>query len=230
MTARGWVICGLFFAILAALIPLEAQEGEKGKRKDREETKAKVKPLPDDKRLLSLHLDFVKKAEKLASEYEAGKDWGKARTVYEEILKLVPQYPPAKDKLQQMIQREAAAQKVSLTIDAAEDWQDSGIDLVEGKPVTITVSGTWVFHFESETNAEGISIPKELRDFPLGCLLGRITGADPAESKPFVVGSKKEFFVENSGRLYFRIYDTNVKDNSGALKVEVTGTFTEEKE
>ena len=211
----------LALSVLAAA-PLRAQEEEgKGKKED----KPKVKPLPDDKKLLALHLDFVKKAEKLASEYEGTKDWGKARAVYEEILKLVPQYPSANVKLTEMIQREAGAQKVVLNVKADSDWQDTGIELVEGKPIIIQVTGTWVFRLEVETTADGLTIPKELRDFPLGCLVGMIPSDDPKLAKPFVLGSGKQFISERSGKLFLRMYDTDPRDNRGSLKVEIHGTF-----
>ena len=211
----------LALSVLAAA-PLRAQEEEgKGKKED----KPKVKPLPDDKKLLALHLDFVKKAEKLASEYEGTKDWGKARAVYEEILKLVPQYPSANAKLTEMIQREAGAQKVVLNIKADSDWQDTGIELIEGKPIIIQVTGTWVFRLEVETTADGLTIPKELRDFPLGCLVGMIPSDDPKQAKPFVLGSGKQFISERSGKLFLRMYDTDPRDNRGSLKVEIHGTF-----
>ena len=211
--------------VLLVAAPLLAQDEGNDKGRKKEDDKAKVKPLPDDKRLLSLHLDFVKKAEKLAAEYEGDKDWGKARAVYEEILKLVPQYPPANTKLSEMIQREAGAQKVLVTVKADSEWQDSGIELIEGKPIIIQVSGTWVFHLEVETTADGLTIPKELRDFPLGCLVGMIPSDDPKLAKPFVLGSGKQFISDRSGKLFLRMYDTDPSDNRGALKVEIHGTF-----
>ena len=208
--------------VLAVQMPLGAQEkGDKGKNGQT----PKVKPLPDDKRLLSIHLDFYNKAMKLASEYEGDKDWGKARTVYEEIVKLVPQNPNANAKLKEMIQREAGAQKTLVNVKANGDWQDSGIELIEGKPITIQVSGTWVFHLEIETNADGLTIPKELRDFPLGCLVGMIPSDDPKLAKPFVLGSGKQFISDRNGKLFLRMYDTDPSDNRGALKVEIHGTF-----
>src|SRR5690606_24506634 len=130
--------------------------GGKGKRPEREEPQAR---LPDDKRLLSLHLDFVRKAEKLATEYENGKEWGKARDVYQEILKLVPQYPPAQAKLADMIRRESEARHIVFTVKANEGWQDTGIVLLPNKPVSIQASGTWTFNLKVETNAEGLAIP-----------------------------------------------------------------------
>lgn len=212
----------LLSLFVLTISPARAQEEEgKGKK----EEKPKVKPLPDDKKLLALHFDFVKKAEKLATEYEGTKDWGKARAVYEEILKLVPQYPNANAKLTEMIQREAGAQKVLVTVKADTDWQDTGIELVEGKPIIIQVSGTWVFRLEVETTADGLTIPKELRDFPLGCLVGMIPSDDPKLAKPFVLGSGKQFISDRSGKLFLRMYDTDPRDNRGSLKVEIHGTF-----
>ena len=218
-------------AILALLLALPlctvAQEkGKSGKSKMVEPETPKVRPLPDDKRLLALHLEFVKQAEKLGKEYEADKDWGKARAVYEEILKLVPQYPPAQAKLAEMLQREREAKSVSLDILANEGWQDTGIDLIAGKPVTLAATGKWVFHLKVETNAEGLTIPKELRDFNPGCLIGMVPDAsDPANNKPFVVGPMKQLMAERSGRLFLRMYDTDPRDNRGSLKVEIHGTF-----
>ena len=46
--------------------------------------------LPSDPQLLSLHKEFVAKAEKLAMEYERKKDLDKAREVYESLVRLVP--------------------------------------------------------------------------------------------------------------------------------------------
>ncbi|MBC7856803.1 MAG: hypothetical protein IAF94_25515 [Pirellulaceae bacterium] len=210
------------FAIILAASPVLSQETED---KGNKEEKPKVKPLPDDPRLVSLHSEFVKKAVKLANEYEGDKEWGKSRAVYEEILKLVPQYAAANTKREEMIQREAGAQKSLVTVKADTAWQDSGIELIEGKPIIIQVTGTWVFHLEVETTADGLSIPKELRDFPLGCLVGMIPSDDPKLAKPFVLGSGKQFISDRSGKLYLRMYDTDPRDNRGSLKVEIHGTF-----
>src|SRR5438094_10066078 len=105
----------VLLAVFCLAAPMSAQEeGNKGPK----EEKPKVKPLPDDKKLLSLHLDSVKKAVKLANEYEGTKDWGKARAGYEEILKLVPQYPSAIAKLAELIQLEAWSQKTWVVVKA----------------------------------------------------------------------------------------------------------------
>jgi hypothetical protein len=216
-------VAGSFFLALSLGGQDRTKEG-KGKGDDT----PKARPLPDDKRLLALHLDFVKKAEQLGKEYETAKEWGKARAVYEEILKLVPQYKPAADRLAEMINHEAIAGLATVMVRADEGWQDTGIDLVAGKPVTIVASGTWTFHLRVETNADGLTIPKELRDFNPGCLIGMVPEPD-GKAKPFIVGPSKQFLAERSGRLFLRMYDTDPSDNAGQLKVELRGTFVEAK-
>ena len=227
----GYWLAAVGLAAAVLVLAAGGQERPKGKGKGKDDDASKVRPLPSDERLLSLHRDFVKKAETLAKEYESDKDWGKARAVYEEILKLVPQYGPANSKLAEMLNRESTAKLATITVKADSGWQDTGIDLVAGKPVQLSANGTWTFQLEVETNAAGLSIPKELRDFPLGCLIGYVAspGADPKEAKPFVVGAGEQMLVEQSGRLYLRMYDTDPSDNKGVLKVEVRGTFEQKK-
>jgi hypothetical protein len=219
----SFVVAGTLLIVLS----LGGQDRPKG-GKGKEDDTPKARPLPDDKRLLALHLDFVKKAEQLGKEYETAKEWGKARAVYEEILKLVPQYKPAADKLAEMINHEAIASSATVMVKADESWQDTGIDLVAGKPVTIVATGTWTFHLEVETNADGLTIPKELRDFNPGCLIGMIPQPD-GKAAPFMIGPSKQFLAERSGRLFLRMYDTDPRDNAGQLKVELRGTFVEPK-
>ncbi|MEX2175500.1 MAG: hypothetical protein WD872_14145 [Pirellulaceae bacterium] len=217
-----------FAASIVLVQSLAGQDRAKGGKNKRAEAQApKVRPLPNDERLMALHRDFVKRAEGLAKEYENDKDWGKARSVYEEILKLVPQYKSAADRLAAMIDRERQAQSVVVNIRANDGWQDTGVDLIADKPVSIVAGGTWVFHLEIETNADGLSIPKELRDFNPGCLIGMIPEENPEDNKPFVIGPAKQFQAERSGRLFLRMYDTDPRDNSGSLKVEIRGTFKE---
>jgi len=217
---------------MALVAGVGGQDRDKAKGKKGGDSDApKVRPLPDDERLMALHRDFVKKAETLAKEYEGDKDWGKARAVYEEILKLVPQYASASAKRAEMLGRESTAKVVLINIKANEGWQDTGIDLVPEKPVQIVATGSWTFLLEIETNAEGITIPKELRDFNPGCLVGFVsnTAIDPKEAQPFVVGPEKQMIPEQGGRLYLRMYDVDPSDNSGFLKVEIRGTFEHKK-
>ena len=185
--------------------------------------------LPDDPQLLALHKEFVDGAMKLALDYERKKDWDKAKTVYGEILKLVPRYPNAVKRLDALKQQEASADNATFTVRADQGWQDTGLTLDAGKPITIRASGNWTFTLTAELTPDGMQIPEDLRDYNLGCLMGLIDTGNRNDFEPFVVGSEHSFTAQKGGRLFLRMYDVDPKDNSGTLKVEFKGTFEQRK-
>lgn len=190
----------------------------------RQRASAKEKSgLPTDPKLLDLHKDFVNKAEKLGDEYANKKDWEKARVVFQEILKLVPQYASAKDKLKIIRSNLAKANRKVVTIDANQDWFDTNIDLEEGSPLGFKTDGEWIFVFEGDAN--GIEIPRELRDFRLGSLIAMIVAKGEKEPKPFTIGKERSMSVPKSGRLFLKMHDGFNKNNRGSIKVEISGSF-----
>ncbi len=181
-------------------------------------------PAPD-KRLSALHLDFIKKAEKLASEYERAKQPDRAVAVYQEILKLVPDEPRAKQRLDRLRQFEATAGRKVFEVQANRDWQDTGVRVIAGKPLKLAASGTWTLNLSSELGPTGLEMPKVLKDFNLGSLVGMIDDPTAKEAKPFVIGAAKDLNVEQSGPLLVRMHDPDTSDNRGALMLEITGRF-----
>ena len=222
----SWLCAAVLISICCEA---DGQAGKARQSRNNQSTdnkKNEAPSLPSDKRLLALHKSFVTEAEKLAGEYERDREWDKAKDVYGEILKLVPQYTTALDKLNAIKQREATANVDSMEVSAKKDWQYSGIILQEGKPVTIRAQGNWTFVLEAQTTPDGIVIPKELREFKLGSLIGYIDTGDLKNDKPFEIGAEKSFIAEKTGKLYLRMYDSDPADNSGSLKVEFAGSFT----
>lgn len=197
---------------------------QKSKGKGEKGEEPKPPPLPTDKRLLTLHQRFVQDAVKLAAEYETGQDWDKAKSVYGEILKLVPKYPLAEAKMKVLLQREANAAAKQMSIAASKDWQDTGVELIPGKPVLVRAIGKWTFNLSIPVGPEGVQIPKELREYNMGCLIGLLRSAN-GDTESFVVGAEKTIRVTQPSKLYLKMYDTKVDDNEGELKVEVRGTF-----
>ncbi len=217
------VMLGVAAAVLVAERPAAVAQQPKKKKKEKE---ADPPPRPTDPKLIELHKEFLGKAQKLAEDYERKKQHDKAREVYEAILRLVPNLPQAEEALTKIREAEATTDKKQITISASKGWQDTGVVLQEGKPVIIEAKGAWTFKMSHQLNPDGIEIPKELRNFNLGALIGVIvSGPDPKEFKPFHVGEKKEFTAERTGRLMLRMYDTDPTDNVGQLSVQVQSTF-----
>lgn len=239
--------CGFAVLVLVVAAPLSAQrpkknrsdyvkriieqrraaieKHEKNLRKQAERALQTPTP-PTDKRLLEIHKEFVQDVEKLAKEYEREGQTEKAKVCYQEILRVVPGYPGAVKKLQAYLMKEATAEKKRFIVHANKGWQDTGIVLIKGKPISIVVSGSWTFRMTHELSADGMEIPKELHHFKLGSLIGVIdTGEDINKLKPFFVGSETKFFAQTSGRLFMRMHDSQFDDNLGKLTVDVVGTF-----
>lgn len=228
---RRRVTLMLVFGLLVALTVTQAQErrnqgqGNRRNAQQQEEGEEEAPPLPTDQRLLALHRTFITQAERLALEYERDQDIDKAKTVYQEILKLVPQYEPAQVKLEAIRQLEANAARKTFEVKADRPWQDTGVTVIAGKPITIRAAGAWTFTFTAELTAEGITIPEELKEYNLGSLVGYIDTGNPETSQPFVLGPEKAWIPEHSGRLYVQMYDNDPRDNKGSLQMEFIGSF-----
>ena len=183
----------------------------------------------EDPRLIELHQQFIGSVEKLAGEYEKKGELEKARHCYEQVIRLVAQYTPAKEKLDGVRTRESTAERKVVDIFANKEWQDTGITVGEGKPVSIKASGQWKIRIDYDLSPDGIEIPKELKDFNVGSLVGMIvtnpTSQDTKDNPVFSVGSSSAFTAKQTGRLFLRMYDADPKDNIGKVSVEVTGSF-----
>lgn len=218
------VACVLALVLAAAAQPPGRGQGNRSRNDDDEERRPPARPT--DPKLIEIHKDFLMKAEKLALEYERKKELDKAKEVYDAILRLVPEYPAADRAIQRLRQEEATTDKKVLDVHADKDWQDTGVTIVEGRPVIIEASGEWTVQMTYKLGPDGIDIPEELRNFNLGCLVGVIASPGAAQdAKPFFIGSGVQFVAEDSGRLYLRMYDGDPKDNAGKLQVIIQSTF-----
>lgn len=227
------VVCVFIASSVFAQPPnrrLTKQQAEMQKRMQErmKEIAANQPELPRDPQLLSLHKEFITKAEKLAGEYERKKQFDRAREVYESLTRLVPKYKNAEDGLQRMISNQAQDRKLA-TVSATSEWQDSGAQIQEGMPVKFEVKGTWKVVLE--TGPEGVKIPDAMKPrdgrIKLGTLIGVIASspADLAESRPFILTNGKEMIANKSGRLFMRMYDIDPSDNEGKMYVLIRSSF-----
>ena len=199
------------------------------RRNPRPQPPQKKPSLPADPQLLVLHKEFVVKAEKLAIEYERKKQFGKAREVYESMVRLVPNFASAEAGLERILGNQRIQDRKLVTVDANQMWQDSGVNLRADMPVHTEVKGVWKVVYE--TGPKGIEIPKEFQQrdgrIKLGSLIGVVVNS-PAElkdAKPFPVEHGKNFTANKTGRLFLRMFDVDHTDNEGKMLVLIQSTF-----
>ena len=188
-------------------------------------TKVDLTPFANDKKFIALHADYVKKAEKLAAEYEQAKQPGKAAVMYEQILRLAPEYEFAQQQLDRLRQRELSSTRRTFEVQANKDWQDTGIRAVAGQPLKLTASGEWTFNMSHKLGPDGMEIIKAMKDFKLGSLIGIIADPEAKTPKPFYIGAGKEFVPDQSGPLLVRMHDSDPSDNKGSIVLEIMGRY-----
>jgi hypothetical protein len=122
--------------------------------------------------------------------------------------------------------RQGNPDQVRLTVNAAEPWQDTGLYIEAGQPITLVASGTWGDP-AGNTNAGGRTsqILNGRRDeiampgAPVMLLIGRIG----PQGAPFRIGLRTEHVAPRAGNLYLMANDRfdMLHDNQGALRVTV---------
>jgi hypothetical protein len=113
----------------------------------------------------------------------------------------------------------------TLDVQAASDWQDSGVFVSQGRPVTITyVSGYWRSWPGADWDGRGCTqgCDPVTANLIVGCdhggLIGRI-----GSSQMICILNGTTVTATESGELYLRSNDSNtLYDNSGAITVRVT--------
>lgn len=219
----------IIFCVANLLVFTAVAQPPANQRSQKPKTPPKRPKLPEDPQLLSLHKEFVVKAEKLAVEYERKKQFDKAREVYESMVRLVPNFAAAEAGLERILGNQRSQDRKLVTVEADQMWQDSGANLQVGMPVHTEVKGIWKVVYE--TGPKGIEIPKEFQQrdsrIKLGSLIGVIVNS-PTElkaAKPFLVEHGKNFTANKTGRLFLRMYDVDHTDNEGKVLVLIQSTF-----
>lgn len=192
----------------------------------REEAEAPKTILPEDEKMRELYLDFFAEAKKLAEQYERENKPDKAREVYSDLSRMFPSYKQAEQKLAELDEREATADRKTVTIAGNVRWQDTGIMVTEGKPLRFSTDGRWHMKLDVDVDGNGLASNDELvPSARLGSLVGQIIVGKGEKPVTFAIGKEAEIRPSVSGRLMLQMNDADLSDNGGRLTVIIQGTF-----
>jgi len=131
---------------------------------------------------------------------------------------------------QQSVQPNAVLIKsVNGKVPATKNWTGI-VEVKKGQVVTVEASGVWFVAYKDRGEAgamkngpDGQKSPHDAHNViegaPYGALIGKI-----GNGKPFVVGSSKEFTVQENGMFFLGPNDKKLDDNDRELEVKVTIT------
>ncbi|MBN1797648.1 MAG: hypothetical protein JW822_03665 [Spirochaetales bacterium] len=136
---------------------------------------------------------------------------------------------PVVDKHEEPVaeqKQKAPEEKIILfDVDAAKNWQDSGLTVTPEMHITIAFEkGKWTIDYNRHAyvDAEGYPGVNTRRDYPLiefGALIGKI-----GDGKAFKVGKYYEISESDiSGNLYLKMNDLSalMNDNRGSITVKI---------
>lgn len=111
-----------------------------------------------------------------------------------------------------------------VVVDGARGWVDTGIEVRQGDRISIDASGTVTLSSNgsdvaepggSRTGRRADSAP--LRNEPAGALIARVNNGAPV-----LVGNRRTFTANDSGRLYLSVNDDFFNDNVGQYRATVS--------
>jgi WD40 repeat protein/tRNA A-37 threonylcarbamoyl transferase component Bud32 len=109
----------------------------------------------------------------------------------------------------------------TVAVSASGDWQDTGVDLIDGERFLLTPSGRWRKGDKECDDAGLTDAPRDraiLPTAPLLALLVRV-GDEPYPQ----AASREAMHAPRAGRLYLRANDLDRAGNGGSLQVTVGG-------
>lgn len=197
---------------------------------------------PGNTRLLDVQAekvqqDFVKGLLDLALKYEEAGDLGKAKEMFQSILKVRPDAESAARKLKEYDEAAFKDNKVDIEVDSSRGWTATGLAVTKDKPLHLNANGTYKLIVNEDVDANGYPSRDPQRDLisgiPTGALMAIVVSPSQGggrnrsdEPRPVLIGSEQEFTPKESGLLMLKL---NVPPNSrsiGKVRVTVTGNFT----
>jgi hypothetical protein len=116
-----------------------------------------------------------------------------------------------------------------VTVMGNADWVDTGLTVRQGQVVTFTSSGEITLSADSndKANPGGSATGRKAANAPVptsnaGALIARVGGARGRGASAVVaVGDQKTVTMPAAGRLFLRVNDDHVGDNSGQFEVRI---------
>lgn len=208
-------------ALLAASwSPSLAQTSSKSKTK----TKGGSKSL--DARVEKLESTMLREIVDISNEYEAAGQHARAKGLLEVLLKLNPNFPGLKEKVEQLNEKVFDSEEIEVTFDTAKTWTSVPAMAVKGKMVRVEVEGEYRFEYSADLSADGIATVEAGQEYndgiPCGGLMA-VTVNDGKPSKPTHLKSKMQWSPTEDGIVMLKINAPVGHKSTGKLTVRLSG-------
>jgi hypothetical protein len=217
----------------ACLLVISACAGlliaQTGKSKSKTKGGGNVKAL--DARVEKLESSLFRELVDISKLYEEAGQFERAKSMLEVLMKLNPNLPGLKEKLDQLESKMFDAQEIEFVFDTGKSWTPVGGAVVRGKPVRIEVEGEYKFQWGGGLTAEGLTQAEGGEDYidsiPLGGLMAVVVN-NGKPGKPIAIKSHMQWTPQEEGVLALKVNAPNGHKSTGKLTVKLSGLVRSE--
>ncbi len=194
------------------------------KSKAKSKSNSAIKAL--DARVKKLEDNMLKEILEVSSQYEDAGQHARAKTLLEVLLKLNPEFPGLKEKLDQLNDKVFDAQEIEYILDVSRGWTPVKATAIKGKVVRVEVEGEYNFQLTAELTADGLASKDGATEFvegiPCGALMAMIV-KDGKPGKPVQLKAKMQWTPAEDGLVMLKINAPVGHKSTGKLAVKLSG-------
>lgn len=173
-----------------------------------------------------VEVQFVKDAFELSKEYEDAGDLERAIEYLEAMLKIKPNLPGAKERIEKLQNDIISKNDFTFDLDPSGLWNKPVAYVRKDKPFRIQVTGSYKLTVSETIGPDGYPEGDLQRDMLEGIKTGELAGMIVTNNKPgepFSIGSEKDFTPKDGGMLFLKVNVPPGSKTTGKLKVRLSG-------
>jgi hypothetical protein len=229
---RSSLVCVMLFASIPfnSANSLEAQAPRRNNNQQPPEPEPQ--PIRDgslkkiDSKAEKVENQFVKDAYALSKEYEDAGDLERAIEYLEAMLKIKPNLPGAKEKIEKLQNDIISKNDFTFDLEPSGLWNKPVAYVRKDKPFRIQVAGSYKLTVSETLGPEGYPEGDRQREMLEGIKTGELAGMIVTNNKPgdpFSIGSEKDFTPKQGGMLFLKVNVPPSSKTTGKLKVRISG-------
>lgn len=230
-----WVICGAIGAGALSTILLAGRllsaEPSSGKSKAKAKSGANsLKAL--DARVEKLESTMLREIVEISNLYEDAGEFERAKSLLEVLLKLNPDFPGLKKKVEELDKKSFDAYGFEFALDTSRGWVPVGGAVVKGRPVHVEVEGDYRFNVSANITADGFPSSDPMTDYvegvPCGALMAMVAVKGGKPGRPVPLKANQTWTPQEDGMLLLRINAPAGHKCTGKLTVKLSGLIRPE--
>jgi len=210
--------------LIIGLASLVAAEQSTGKSKAKSKSSGTIKSL--DTRVEKLETNMLREIVEISNQYEEVGQHARAKALLEVLLKLNPNFPGLKEKVEQLNEKVFDAEEIEYILDVGRTWTPIQAVAVKSRPVRVEVQGDYQFQYTTDLTADGITAMDAGQEYVEGIPCGGLMAVVVNNGKPTKavhLKSKMQWVPSEDGIVMLKINAPAGHKSTGKLTIKLSG-------